>query len=52
LNRLSTEDLEKDFSWSIIKNEQFTSTTEVARSDEVEVRVPHLAKATFLIEWE
>lgn len=42
----------KDFSWSIIINEQFTKTTEVARACGQEVNLPFLAKPTFLLDFE
>ncbi len=39
----------QELEWSIALNEQFTNTTEVGRVGEVEITLPFLAKATFLL---
>jgi len=38
-----------EIEWSIIINEQFTPTTEIAKIGDKEIRYPALAKAVYLI---
>ncbi len=41
-----------ELEWSIIVNEQFTPTVSVAKVKDEELTLPHLAKSTFLLNFQ